>query len=60
MPMVTLKLDIQAVNFIIQLLGEQPTKSNVYPLVMDIQNQATNQTGQADAPANAPPVSPAT
>ena len=35
-----LKLTIEEINFILQLLGEQPNKSNTYPLLMKIKQQA--------------------
>ena len=41
--MIKLELSIDAVNFILQVLGELPTKSGAFPLVMDIKNQADPQ-----------------
>jgi hypothetical protein len=35
-----LKLTLEEINFILQLLGEQPNKSNTYPLLMKIKQQA--------------------
>lgn len=35
-----LNLENQEVNFILQTLGELPTKSGCFPLVMKIQEQA--------------------
>jgi hypothetical protein len=35
-----LKLSAEEINFILQLLGEQPNKSNTYPLLMKIKQQA--------------------
>ena len=35
-----LNLENQEVNFILQTLGEMPTKSGCFPLVMKIQEQA--------------------
>ena len=35
-----LKLTIEEINFILQLLDEQPNKSNTYPLLMKIKQQA--------------------
>lgn len=34
------KLAIEEINFVLQLLGEQPNKSNTYPLLMKIKQQA--------------------
>jgi hypothetical protein len=41
--MIKLELSIDAVNFILQVLGELPTKSGAFPLVMEIKNQADPQ-----------------
>jgi hypothetical protein len=35
-----LKLTIEEINYVLQLLGEQPNKSNTYPLMMKIKGQA--------------------
>ena len=35
-----LELTIEEINFILQLLGEQPNKSNSYPIMMKIKQQA--------------------
>ena len=35
-----LKLTIKEINYVLQLLGEQPNKSNTYPLMMKIKGQA--------------------
>ena len=40
---ITLTLTLQEVNGILQVLGELPTKSNVFPLVKKIEQQATAQ-----------------
>lgn len=34
------KLTIEEINFVLQLLGEQPNKSNTYPLLMKMKQQA--------------------
>lgn len=34
------KLAIEEINFVLQLLGEQPNKSNSYPILMKIKQQA--------------------
>ena len=39
----TLKLTIEDVNNILHVLGELPTKSGAYPLVMNIKAQAESQ-----------------
>ena len=40
---ITLKLDINEVNFVLQVLGELPTKSGVWPLIGKIKEQADPQ-----------------
>jgi hypothetical protein len=35
-----LKLTIEEINYVLGLLGEQPNKSNSYPLLMKIKHQA--------------------
>jgi hypothetical protein len=35
-----LKLTLEEINFILQLLGEQPNKSNTYPMMMKIKQQS--------------------
>ena len=39
----TLKLTLEDVNNILHVLGELPTKSGAYPLVMNIKTQAESQ-----------------
>ena len=34
------KLTIEEINYVLQLLGEQPNKSNTYPLLIKIKQQA--------------------
>jgi hypothetical protein len=34
------KLTIEEINFVLQLLGEQPNKSNSYPIMMKLKQQA--------------------
>ena len=48
--MIKLELPIDAVNFILQVLGELPTKSGAFPLVMNIKEQAEPQVPK-EAPA---------
>lgn len=38
-----LNLEIQEVNFVLQVLGQLPTSSNVYPLLKKIEAQAQEQ-----------------
>ena len=35
-----LKLTIEEINYVLGLLGEQPNKSNTYPLLIKIKQQA--------------------
>ena len=41
--MIKLELNVDAVNFIIAILGDLPTKSGAFPLVMNIKEQAESQ-----------------
>ena len=43
--MQTIKLELEQseLNFILTILGDLPTKSNCYPLIVKIQNQANSQ-----------------
>ena len=41
--MIKLELSPEAVNFVLQVLGDLPTKSGAYPLVMKIKEQAEPQ-----------------
>ncbi len=34
------KLTIEEINYVLQLLGEQPNKSNSYPIMIKIKQQA--------------------
>ena len=47
--MIKLELTVDAVNFILQVLGELPTKSGAFPLVMNIKEQAEPQVPKAPA-----------
>ena len=40
---ITLKLDQNEIKFILTILGDLPTKSNCYHLLVKIQNQANEQ-----------------
>jgi hypothetical protein len=44
--MIKLELTVDAVNFILQVLGELPTKTGAFPLVMNIKEQADPQVPQ--------------
>ena len=33
------KLTLEEINFVLQLLGEQPNKSNTYPMMMKLKQQ---------------------
>jgi hypothetical protein len=39
-----LNLEVAKVNFVLQVLGQLPTNSNVYPLLKKIEAQAIEQT----------------
>ena len=41
-----LNLEVAEVNFVLQVLGQLPTSSNVYPLLKKIEAQAIEQTPQ--------------
>lgn len=49
--MIKLELEIDAVNFIMQALGEMPTKSNAMALIMKIKEQAEPQVPPPETPA---------
>jgi hypothetical protein len=40
---ITLKLSVEEVNGILQVLGDLPTKTGAFPLVMKIKEQADEQ-----------------
>jgi hypothetical protein len=44
----TLKLTVEEVNAILQVLGDLPTKTGAYPLVMKIKGQAEPQIPQEE------------
>ena len=39
----TLKLTVEEINAILQVMGELPTKTGAFPLVMKIKSQADSQ-----------------
>jgi len=45
---ITLTLTVDEVNGILQMLGELPTKSNAYPLLMKIKAQGEAQVPKED------------
>ena len=48
--MIKLELTVDAVNFILQVLGELPSKTGAWPLIMQIKEQAEPQVPK-DPPA---------
>ena len=54
-PIINLELPASDVNFLLQVLGELPTKSNAYPLLVKIVQQAEPQMPKKEqaAPAEA-------
>jgi hypothetical protein len=42
-PTISIQLTVNEVNFVLQVLGELPTKSGAWPLVTKIQGQAQSQ-----------------
>lgn len=55
MTTIKLELPINAVDFIIQALGELPTKSNAMELIMQIKEQANPQVPPPEEVAEAKP-----
>jgi hypothetical protein len=45
-----LELDINEINFILQTLGELPSKTGVWPLILKIKEQAEAQVSKEPAP----------
>jgi hypothetical protein len=45
-----LELDVNEINFVLQTLGELPSKSGVWPLIVKIKEQADKQL-TTEAPA---------
>jgi hypothetical protein len=41
-----LELDVNEINFVLQTLGELPSKSGVWPLILKIKEQADSQLQQ--------------
>jgi hypothetical protein len=51
--MITLELEQSEVEAIMTVLGDLPTKSNAWPLIMKINQQAAPQVPQDDPPTEA-------
>ena len=45
-----LELDVNEINFVLQTLGELPSKSGVWPLILKIKEQAEAQVPKEPAP----------
>ena len=45
-----LELDVNEINFVLQTLGELPSKSGVWPLILKIKEQADAQVPKEPAP----------
>jgi hypothetical protein len=45
-----IQLDINEINFILQTLGELPSKTGVWPLILKIKEQAEAQVPKEPAP----------
>jgi hypothetical protein len=45
-----IQLDINEINFILQTLGELPSKTGVWPLILKIKEQADAQVPKEPAP----------
>ena len=45
-----IELDVNEINFILQTLGELPSKTGVWPLIIKIKEQADAQVKPAEAP----------
>lgn len=52
---ITLKLDLNEVNGLLDLIGQLPTSTNVWPLAAKIRGQATLQLEAAQQPKPAEP-----
>lgn len=52
--MIKLELDVNEVNSILSVLGELPTKTNAYPLLVKILQQAEPQMPKKEEAAEAP------
>ena len=50
MKLMNIQLNINEVNFILQTLGELPSKTGVWPLILKIKEQAEAQVPKEPAP----------
>lgn len=48
---IELKLTIEEVNYVIGVLGELPSKSGAWPLILKIKEQGDNQVPKPELPA---------
>jgi hypothetical protein len=48
---VTLKMSVEEANAILQVLGQLPTSSGAYPLLLKLKAQADEQVKPAEIPA---------
>ena len=53
MNQINLKLSVEEVNVVLQTLGQLPTSSGVYPLLVNIKLQADKQIEEKDNANNA-------
>lgn len=51
---VSLNLNVQDVNVVLQVLGNQPTSSGLYPLAVEIKRQADEQIEASQQPVVEP------
>lgn len=47
---ITLKLDVNEVNSVLQVLGELPSKTGAWPLIVKIKEQAESQIPKQEEP----------
>jgi hypothetical protein len=47
---ITLKLDINEVNYVLQVFGELPSKTGAWPLIVKIKEQAEPQVPKQEEP----------
>lgn len=50
---INLKLDLQEVNGLLNVLGQLPTSTNIWPLAAKIRSQAEEQLPKEEKPAGA-------
>lgn len=54
---IELKLSIEEVNYLINVLGELPSKSGAWPLILKIKEQGDSQVTKPEAQPQAPAAS---